>query len=130
MCQVFTVDDLMHLKRGGRLSGAVAVVGTVLHLKPLLKADEDGKIIVYGKVRGRRASIKALVESCKEKIVDPEKQVLGLVHADSEQDANYLAELLREAVAPKEILMVYYEPVTGAHVGPGALAIFFFGNQR
>ncbi len=130
MCQVFTVDDLMFLKHGGRLSGTMAIVGTVLHLKPLLKGDEEGRIVAYGKVRGRRASINALAKACREKVTEPEKQTLCIVHGDCKEDAEALAEILRSSVAPKDILIEIFEPVTGAHAGPGSLALFFFGTGR
>ncbi len=129
MCQVFTVDDLMHLRRGGRLSNMSAVIGVVLHIKPLLKGNEQGKIVTFEKVRGRKKSIEALAQRYDELVRNEGEQVVGIAHADCEQDAAYLAQLLQKNHPPKEILTVMYEPVTGSHVGPGALALFFLGDE-
>jgi len=128
MYQVFIVDDLMHLKRSGRLSGTAAIVGTVLQIKPLLKGNERGEIINFGRVRGRRKAIEALAQKYDELVRGAEKQTVGIAHADCAEDAEYLAKLLRRSHAPKEIMTVGYEPVTGAHVGPGTLALFFEGD--
>lgn len=125
MFNVFTVNDLMYLRRGGRLSNLAAVVGTVLHIKPILKGAEDGRIVAFAKVRGRRRSIEALAAEYDALAVRPETQTVGIAHAACRADAEYLAELLNRNRPPKEILLVDYEPVTGAHVGPGALALFF-----
>ncbi len=128
MCQIFTVDDLMHLRRGGRLSGVSAVVGTVLHIKPLLKGNEQGQIVTCGKVRGRKNAIEALAQRYDSLVTHPEIQTVGVAHADCPEDAALLCDLLRKNRPPKEILVVDYEPVTGSHVGPGALALFFLGK--
>ncbi len=129
MCQVFTVDDLMHLRRGGRISGATAIFGTVLNIKPLLKGNEKGRIVTFGRIRGRRNSIKAIAENYRALVIDPELQTIGIAHADCREDADYLIEMINESKPPKEIITVCYEPVTGSHVGPGALALFFMGNE-
>ena len=129
MRQIFTVDDLMYLRRGGRLSNLSAIVGTVLHIKPLLKGTEEGKIVAFAKVRGRKKSIEALAEHYGREVAEPEKQIVGIAHSACKEDAEMLVELLRKTKAPKEILVVDYEPVTGCHVGPGALALFFFGAK-
>ena len=129
MCSVFMVDDLMHLKRTGRLSGAVAFIGTVLQLKPLMKGDETGHIVNTGKARGRRKAIEALAEKYDTLAIEPEKQLVGIAHADCEEEAKYLAELLYKNRPPKDLLMVCYEPVTGSHVGPGTIALFFEGEE-
>ena len=129
MFNVFTVDDLMHLRRGGRLSNLSAVVGTVLQIKPLLKGNEEGKIVAFSKVRGRKRSIETLAEYYDKLVVEPEKQIVGIAQAACREDATYLASLLRKNHPPKEILTVEYEPVTGSHVGPGALALFFEARE-
>lgn len=129
MYQVFTADDLMHLRRSGRVSGAVAIVGTVLQIKPLLKGNEHGQIVNFGKVRGRKKSVEMLAEKYEELAVNAKEQTVGIAYADCEQDAQYLSQLLRRKNPPKEILTVCYEPVTGSHVGPGALALFFEGGD-
>lgn len=129
VCQVFTVDDLQYLRRGGRLSNMAAIVGTVLNIKPLLKGDEEGKIVSTAKVRGRKRSVEALAERYDALVKDPEIQTVGIAHADCAGDAAYLMKLLRHGKTPKEILTVCYEPVTGSHVGPGTLALFFLGDE-
>lgn len=129
MCQVFTVDDLMHLRRGGRLSNISAVVGTVLHIKPLLIGNEEGKIISIAKLRGRKRAIETLAEWYDKLAVEPEKQIVGIAQAGCRKDAELLESLLNKNRPPKQILTVEYEPVTGSHVGPGALALFFVAND-
>ena len=129
MCQVFTVDDLMFLKKTGRVSGAAALVGTVLQIKPLLKGNDKGQIVTYAKARGRRKAIDALAKRYDELVVDASSQVVGIAHADCEKDADLLATLLMRNHPPREILTVMYEPVTGSHVGPGTLALFFLGDE-
>ena len=122
---VFTVDDLMFLRRGGRLCNLAAVVGTVLHIKPILKGDPEGRIVAFGKVRGRKHSIEALAQQYEKLVVSPETQTIGIAHAACRSDAEYLMSLIKKLRPPKNVLLVDYEPVTGAHVGPGALALFF-----
>lgn len=129
MCQIFMVDDLMFLKKTGRVSGAVALVGTMLQIKPLLKGNEKGQIVTYAKARGRRKAIEALAKRYDEQVVNAAAQVVGIAHADCEKDADLLATLLMRSHPPKRILTVMYEPVTGSHVGPGTLALFFMGDS-
>ncbi len=129
MCQVFTVDDLMHLRRTGRLSNAKAVVATVLNIKPLLKGNENGSIVSFAKIRGRRRSIEAIAEQYDQLVENADEQTVGIAHADCPEDAEALAELLRRNHPPRDFLIVDYEPVTGSHVGPGALALFFLGSR-
>ena len=129
MYQVFTVDDLMHLKRTGRLSNAGAIIGTVLGIKPLLKGNPEGKIVAFEKIRGRTRTITAMAEKYLSLVKNAETQTVGIAHANCREDAEQLAKLIREKLPPKEILIVKYEPVTGSHVGPGALALFFEGDS-
>lgn len=130
MCQIFTVDDIMHLRRTGRLSNLTAVIGAVLHIKPLLKGDREGKIVCFQKVRGRRSAIKAIAQSYARLVVSPDSQTVGIAHAGCIEDAELLKSLISELAPPKQIMTVCYEPVTGSHVGPGALALFFLGSDR
>lgn len=130
MCQIFTVDDLMHLRRGGRLSNLSAIVGTVLQIKPLLKGNEFGQIVAFAKLRGRKRSIEAIAKRYDELVADPEMQTVGIAQAGCREDAEYLISLLNKNRPPKEIMLVEYEPVTGSHVGPGALALFFVGPDN
>ena len=126
MFNVFTVNDLMFLRRGGRLSNLSAIVGTVLGIKPILKGGEDGRISAFDTVRSRRRSIKALASQYEKYVVNAEAQTIGIAHAACREDAEELIRLIKEGEhPPKDILLVDYEPVTGSHVGPGALALFF-----
>ena len=126
MFNVFTVNDLMFLRRGGRLSNLSAIVGTVLGIKPILKGGEDGQISAFAVVHSRKRSVKALAAQYEKHVVDPENQTIGIAHAACREDAELLIKLIKESPkAPKDILLVDYEPVTGSHVGPGALALFF-----
>lgn len=130
MCQIFTVDDLLHLRRGGRLSNLSAIVGTVLQIKPLLKGNEFGQIVAFAKLRGRKRAIEAIAKRYDELVADPETQTVGIAQAGCREDAAYLASLLAKNRPPREIMLVEYEPVTGSHVGPGALALFFVGPDN
>lgn len=127
MYQVFVVDDLKHLKRTGRISGALASLGTMMDIKPILKGDTEGKIVVECKARGRKQAIKALAEKYRDLVVDPEKQIVGISYGGKREDAVHLANLISKIAEPKKIWMVAHEPVTGAHVGPGMLALYFKG---
>ena len=130
MCNIFTVDDLLYLRRGGRLSNASAFLGTLLNIKPLLKGDENGHITAFAKLRGRKKAIDGLVQRYEALVVRPEEQTIGIVQAACREDAAKLAEMIRNGPCPpKEILEVDYEPVTCAHVGPGTLALFFLGGE-
>ena len=130
IAQIFTVGDLRYLKRTGRLSNLEAAVGTVLQIKPLLKGDPEGKIVCFAKVRGRQRAIEEMAKRYEELVVSPETQTVCISHADCEADAQILASMLRRSKAPKDILIVDYEPVTGSHVGPGALALFFLSDDN
>lgn len=128
MCQVFTVDDLRYLKRGGRLSNLAAAVGTVLQIKPLLKGDREGRIVCFDKIRGRRRAIEAMAEQFNDFALSLPGQTVGIAHADCEKEMDYLISLLRRLREGLRIMTVCYEPVTGSHVGPGTLALFFEGS--
>ena len=128
----FTVDDLAYLKRGGRVSAATAVMGTVLQIKPVMHMDNAGKLINMAKVRGRDASIKAIVQKMKESAINPETQKVHICHGDCYDDAKKLASMVTAEFGIKEedILIYYTGPVIGAHSGPGTLALFFVANER
>ncbi len=128
MRQFFTVDDLEYLKRGGRLSRAATVIGTVLKIKPVLMGDEAGRIVVCGKVRGRRQSLLALADRYDELVGDRGARI-GIAHADDEEGAEFLLGELRRRGCSGNCLTVCYEPVTGSHVGPGTVALFFSSGQ-
>lgn len=126
----FTVDDLFFLKRGGRLSGGVAIVGTILQIKPLLHVDNEGKLITQSKVNGRKKSLNAMFEEFKATVKDPENQVLAICHGDCFADAEFLANKIRSEFNVKDIIINYCDPVIGAHAGPGVLALFYLADQR
>ena len=128
MCQVFTVEDLRYLRRSGRISNLKAAVGTVLQIKPMLKGDPQGQIVCFAQVRGRKKSIEVLAEQYDRYIEDAENETAAIVHADCLQEAEELARLLQRNHPPRKILTACYEPMTGSHVGPGALALFFYGK--
>lgn len=126
----FTVDDLHHLKRGGRVSAATAVVGTMLAIKPVLHVDNEGHLINVAKARGRKPSINALADKIAATAVDIENQVVFISHGDCEDEAKYLAEIIREKYNPKDIVIGYVGCVIGAHAGPGVLALFFMATEK
>lgn len=126
----FTVDDLHHLKRGGRVSSTSAILGTLLDIKPILIVNKEGKLIPVAKVKGRKKSIKTLLEALKERIVDPENQVIAISHGDCEEDARFLERLIKESINVKDIVFNYIGPVIGSHSGPGTITVFFFGKER
>ncbi len=126
----FTVDDLFFLKRGGRLSGGVAIVGTILQIKPLMHVNDEGKLIAQDKVKGRKKSINSIFEDFKANVVNPEDQVLAICHGDCLEDAEYLANKIRSEFNVKDIIINYCDPVIGAHAGPGVLALFYFADKR
>lgn len=127
--QIFTVDDLMHLRRGGRVSGVAAAVGTALRIKPLLKGDEAGRIVVFGKVQGRKRSVRALADNFAANAELLGRWPIGIAHAGCRDEALALAAMLKESDPKARIILVDYEPVTGSHVGPGALAMFYVAKE-
>lgn len=129
LCQIFTVDDLKYLRATGRLSGVATLVGTMLSIKPVLKGNEHGQIVQAGKIRGRRQVIEELAARYETEVVSPETQLVGVAHCDCRADADMLIKLLHRNKPPKEVLLVDYEPVTGAHIGPGSLALFFWSDD-
>lgn len=126
-----TVEDLKYLRRGGRISAVTAIAGTILNIKPLIRADGGAtpKLAVYDKARGRKKAISALVDAFVKYAKDPENQTIAIAHADCEEEALGLAETLREHGA-KDILIEYYDLCSGSHIGPGTLALFFMGPDR
>ena len=130
LCHWFTVDDLKHLKRGGRVSGATALFGTLLGIKPVMHVDNEGHLINMAKARGRKSSIDALVAHMAETAIDPASQTVFISHGDCLDDARYLANKIRTQFHPQDIVINYVGPVIGAHSGPGTLALFFLGTER
>ncbi|MFI3326107.1 MAG: DegV family protein [Clostridia bacterium] len=130
LCHWFTVDDLHHLKRGGRVSAATAVVGTMLSIKPVLHVDDEGHLINVSKVRGRRQSLDTIVAKVGETAIDPKAQTMFISHGDCLEDAQYVAKQIKSKYGTKKIITTYVGPVVGGHAGPGTLALFFFGTKR
>lgn len=130
LCHWFTVEDLNHLKRGGRISAATALIGTMLNIKPILHVDDEGHLINVGKSRGRRASLAALVDHMAETATDPASQTVFISHGDSQKDADFVAEEVKRRFGIKNVVTNYVGPVIGAHSGPGTIALFFLGTHR
>jgi DegV family protein with EDD domain len=129
LCHLFTVDDLGHLKRGGRLSSTKAFLGTVLQLKPVLYVDDMGRLVPLNTVRGRKGAFKDIVKKIEERISN-DSQTVFISHGDCKEDAEFMAELIKEKFDIKDIVISPIGPVIGAHAGPNTIAVFFFGNYR
>ena len=127
MRQHFMVDDLKFLRKGGRLSGAAALAGTLLQIKPILQGDENGKIVVRTKERGRKKAMDTLIALYNE-LVEDKSAPVGISHAAAPAEALHLTTRLRQSGCTGPILSVCHEPVTGAHVGPGMLAVYFYSE--
>ena len=130
LCEFFTVDDLMFLRRTGRLSTTGALVGTMLNIKPILRGDEEGHIVVCQKCRGRKKAVETLAQLYATRVVDAGNQIVAISHGDCLEEAQALADKIQAIAPPKELIFCPHEPVTGSHVGPGMLAVFFFGEGR
>lgn len=130
LLQIFTVDDLNFLKRTGRVSGATAAIGTILNIKPLLWGDPTGHIVALSKCRGRKKAIEAIVEIYRTRAIDAQNQRIAISHGDCLEEAQLLADKVCQIYKPKELIICPHEPFTGSHVGPGMLALFFFGEER
>lgn len=127
----FTVDDLMYLKRGGRVSAATAIVGTMLSIKPVLHMDDEGHLINMSKARGRKASLDALVKKAQEDgDAEALKEVCFITHGDCIEDAEYVAQKMRDTFGTKKVVINYVGVVIGAHTGPGLVALFYKGRKR
>ena len=130
LCMWFTVDDLMCLKRGGRISAATALVGTMLQIKPVLHVDAEGHLINVAKCRGRKASIDALAKKMGELQTPGANDTVFICHGDCQEDAEKLAAMVKEQYGVKEVFIYYVGAVIGSHSGPGTLALFFMGKER
>ena len=130
LCHWFTVDDLFHLKRGGRISAATAVAGTMLGIKPVMHVDDEGHLVAVGKVKGRRASLNALVDHMEQTAIDPARQMIFISHGDCLEDAQYVEQEVKRRMCVQQVMINYVDPVIGAHSGPGTVALFFLGTKR
>ena len=128
VCSYLTVGDLMFLSRGGRVSGVAAIIGTVLGVKPLLH-EEGAQIVGYGKTRGRKKALRVLADECLGRMEDDPDQFVSIAHGGCAEDAEAVANMIREAKPDTEVTIEIYEPVTGSYVGPGTVALFFVGKK-
>ena len=130
LCHWFTVDDLMFLKRGGRVSATTAVLGTMLNIKPILHVDDEGHLIKVSTARGRKASIDALAAKAAATALPGQNDTMFISHGDCQEEAEYLATVLKEKHGVKEVIIGYIGGVIGSHSGPGTMALFFLGSKR
>jgi len=126
---LLSVDDMTHLARSGRIPALIGSIGSALNIKPLLKGSDEGKIVLCGKARGRRKLLQAMADKYAQLIHEPHLNMVGISHAGAAGDAETLARMIEEKAAPGQLILTRHEPVTGGHIGPGALALFFFGEN-
>lgn len=132
LCHMFTVDDLHHLHRGGRVSKATAIIGTLINVKPVLHVDNEGRLIPLNNVRGRKKALISLVDQMEQRLKDypQNNDIIFISHGDCEEDARFVADQITERFGIKEFLINYVSPTIGAHSGPGTVALFFMGKER
>lgn len=130
LCHWFTVADLEHLRRGGRISGASAMLGTLLQIRPLMHVNDLGELKVVSKVRGQRAVLQRILERVQQTAIEPQNQLMCISHGDCEDEAKLLRDMVAQSLGVKEFVISPVGPVIGAHSGPGTLAFFFLGNER
>ena len=124
------MDDLNHLKRGGRINAATALFGTMLAIKPVMHVDDEGRLIPVSKARGRKASLTALVDRMEATAIDPAGQTVFISHGDCLEDAEFVAGEVRRRLGVETVHINYVGPVIGNHSGPGTMALFFLGSER
>lgn len=127
---VFTVGDLKYLAKTGRLSGSAALVGNLLKIKPILRGNKDGYIVQFKKCRGRKAALNTLINLVCDIIVEPEKQIIGIAHADAYEDSLYVMEEIRKRIKVRDFINTSYDYCTGSHVGPDTIALFYMAKDR
>lgn len=130
VCHQFTVDDLHHLHRGGRVSKATAVIGTLINVKPVLHVDNEGALVSLNNVRGRKKALNSLIDNMEKTCGGYDNDVIFISHGDCIEDANYVAEQIKKRFGIDNIMINYVCPTVGAHSGPGTLALFFMGETR
>lgn len=130
VCHWVTVDDLMYLKRGGRISATTALAGTLLQIKPIIHLDDEGKLNTVGKARGRKAALDLLIQKVADTAIAPQDQTMFVSHSDCLEDAEYLAGQLKSKCGAKDVKLCDIGPVIGSHTGPGCAVVFFFGQPR
>ncbi len=127
---IFTVGDLKYISKTGRLTGASALIGNVLKIKPILHGSKDGYIVTFKKCRGRKAAINDMIRLLCDNITNAEEQIIGIAHADAYEDTLYIMKKISEKVKVREFINTTYDFCTGSHVGPETLALFFMGKDR
>lgn len=132
LCHLFTVDDLHHLHRGGRVTKAAAIIGTLINVKPVLHVNNEGRLIPLNNVRGRKKALISLVDAMEEKLKDYNglNEDIFISHGDCEEDARFVADQIRERFGINSILINFVSPTIGSHSGPGTIALFFMGKER
>ena len=130
LCHNFTVDDLFHLHRGGRVSKATAILGTMINIKPVLHVDDEGHLTAVDKVRGRKKSLTTLVDRMEKQAEGFENPEVFIGHGDCLEDALFVEKLVRERFGTENFIINHVGPTIGAHSGPGTVALFFMGNPR
>ena len=130
LCHWVIADDLMHLKRGGRISATTAVAGTLLQIKPVIHVDNAGKLVSVGKARGRKAAIQTLCNKVGELGIPGANDVMFICHGDCAEDAATLEQMLKDTYGVKYVYTYYIGAVIGSHAGPGTMAVFFLGKNR
>ncbi len=132
LCHIFTVDDLHHLHRGGRVSKAAAIIGTLINVKPVLHVDNEGHLIPLNNVRGRKKALISLVDQMEKRLEGYKEtnDIIFISHGDSLEDAEFLAAQIKERFGIDNFLFNYVSPTIGSHSGPGTIALFFMGNNR
>jgi DegV family protein with EDD domain len=130
LCQLFTVDDLGTLKRGGRLSDSAAFLGTLLKVKPILHVNDAGKLVALKKARGRRSSLETMVDLMTERITDAADQTIFISHGDCLEEAEQVGQMINDRFHVQAIIYNHIGPIIGAHSGPGTIAVFFMGSIR
>lgn len=130
LCHLFTVNDLHHLHRGGRVSKTTAIIGTLINVKPVLHVDNDGHLVPLNNVRGRKKALVALVDQMEARVKGYDNDIVFISHGDCIDDATYVAELIKERFDIDNSLINYVSPTIGAHSGPGTVALFFMGDYR
>ena len=131
ICHWFTVEDLVYLKRGGRISATTAIVGAMLGIKPVLHVDDTGHLVSVSKARSRRRSLKALVDAYEKTAVDKEHGTVFIFHGDSPEDAKLVEEMVGEVSGGRSVDLIHFiGPIIGSHSGPGTMALFFVGTER
>lgn len=130
ICHWFALSDLQHLKRGGRISASSAVLGSLLQMKPLVHLTDNCQLVVANKIRGRKASIRALVNMVESRAVNPKKDPIFISHCDCPQDAQWLADALHQELGADNVLIGEMGPVIAVHGGPDALGVYFIGSPR